>query len=192
MFWFFFAPRPLFGFFSFWILVALCAGQVANAVIGSTRHAFVVKLLAIGLLTGALALGLNLFSIGRNLVRQGINPVRALLREVVITPGSELWFQPIVTTRLEVFTTESELFLYVPENDNRCFNAPLPCTPHPAPNLKLRRGTLQSGFVTDGKWQAMRWPNPWTPFLSSWREYQSSKMEPGNRRRSRALPLVPQ
>ena len=174
-----FAPRPLFGFFSFWMLVAVCAARVANAASCSPRHPFAANLVAIGLLIGALALGLNLFSIGRNFVSHGINPLVAFWRELVIRPGSDVWFHPTDTARLEVFTTESGLVLYVPENDNRCFNAPLPCTPHPAPNLRLRRGqTLQSGFVTDGQWRPLRWPNPSTAFLSSWREYQSSKMEP--------------
>jgi hypothetical protein len=170
IFWFFIAPRPLFGFFSFWILVALCAGQVAA--ICSARHRFVVELLAIGLLLGALTLGLNLFSIAKNSFTNGINPVVAFSRELVIRPGSDIWFRSTATARLEVFTTESGLVLYVPENDNRCFDAPLPCTPHPAPNLRLRRAeTLRSGFVTDGQWHPLRWPNPWTAFLSSWREY---------------------
>jgi hypothetical protein len=172
MFWFFIAPRPLFGFFSFWILVALCAGQVGKAGICSARHRFVAELLAIGFLIGALTLGLNLFSIGKNIFSNGINPVVAVSQELVIRPDSEIWFRPTIVPRLEAFTTESGLVLYVPENDNRCFNAPLPCTPHPAPNLRLRRAkTLQSGFVTDGQWHPLRWPNPWTTFLPSWREY---------------------
>jgi hypothetical protein len=179
MFWFFVAPRPVFGFFSFWILVALCAGQVANAAITSARHPFVAERLAIGLLIGALTLGLNLFSIGKNVFSHGINPVVAFLRELVIRPGSDIWFHPTATASLEVFTTESGLVLYVPKNDNRCFNAPLPCTPHPAPNLRLRRAeTLQSGFVTDGQWRPLRWPNPWDGILVLLARISAEQNEP--------------
>ena len=51
--------------------------------------------------------------------------------------------------------------LYVPVNDNRCYNAPLPCTPHPAPNVVLTKAADgRPKFVTEGSWQQINWPNP--------------------------------
>ncbi|MGH7657841.1 MAG: hypothetical protein ACREL6_06365, partial [Gemmatimonadales bacterium] len=59
----------------------------------------------------------------------------------------------------------SGLILNTPARGMLCWDAPLPCTPHPAPNLRLRRpGDLGGGFVTDGNWQALDWPNPWSRY----------------------------
>jgi hypothetical protein len=154
--------------------VALCAAQITNIPVSSTRFPAVAELLALGLVVGTLTFGFNLPSIGRNLFRHGTNPIAMLLRKLIVKPGSDIWFQPVPTARLEVFVTESGLRLLVPRDDNRCVNAPLPCTPHPASNLRVRKDeNLGSGFITDGQWQPMRWPNPWASFLSTWRAYQS-------------------
>jgi hypothetical protein len=170
-FWFFIAPRPVFGFFLFWICAALCAGQILSQFIGTAIHPYVAIPLVISLLIGTLPI---VRPIAVKYLAQGTNPLGAFLEALFVKPGSDLWFHPTLPARLETFTTESGLHLYVPKDDNRCVNAPLPCTPHPAPNLRLRRpGSLKSGFAIDGAWQVLRWPNPKTAFLSSWRNYRS-------------------
>jgi hypothetical protein len=68
------------------------------------------------------------------------------------------------------FRTSSGLVLQVPRETNQCWRAALLCTPHPAENLRLRKpDDLSSGFRVDGPWDALRWPNPMSPFLSYWR-----------------------
>jgi hypothetical protein len=134
-FWFFTAPRPVFGFFLFWIFAALCAGQILSQFIGAATHPCVAMLLVISLLVGTLPIARP---IAVKYLAQGANPLRAFLGELFVKPGSDLWFHPTPPAGLETFTTESGLRLYVPKDDNRCVNAPLPCTPHPAPSGGLQ------------------------------------------------------
>jgi len=51
---------------------------------------------------------------------------------------------------LKEFVTRSGLTLYVPVTGEKCWDAPLPCTPYPNRNLKLRRADdMRHGFVFD-------------------------------------------
>ena len=78
------------------------------------------------------------------------------------------WLQSGVRKpKLATFTTDSGLVLNVPVGRmGRSWNAPIPCTPNPAPNLRLRKpGDLGSGFVVDGGWQMKNWPEAWRPRL---------------------------
>jgi hypothetical protein len=179
IFWFVTAPRPGFGFFLFWILAALCAGQIVSKCIRSARHQILTVLPIVSLLIGALPAGFHLTLKSAEYAQQGDHPLLDFFKGLLTKPGSDLWLHPMPTANLQTFTTESGLQLYVPEEDNRCFNAPLPCTPHPAHNLRLRRAeSLGFGFVVDGQWCPLRWPNPSTDFLSSWRDYRSSIASP--------------
>src|SRR5262249_28416919 len=92
-------------------------------------------------------------------------PARAFVR-----PSGDHWLQPMPRPRTTSFVTASALVVTVPLDDNRCFSAPLPCTPHPAANVRLRvPGQLGSGFVTDGPWEQAYWPNRYSSFLAAWR-----------------------
>ncbi len=80
---------------------------------------------------------------------------------------------------VKTFTTDSGLELNVPVREtarfgapNACWDAPLPCTPNPAPNLRLRvPGDLSAGFRVDGGWQMQDWPYYWhSYFLPEWRQ----------------------
>jgi len=52
--------------------------------------------------------------------------------------------------RLEQFTTDSGLVVWHPRLNNKCWFAPLPCTPYPHPNLRLRvPGEMRHGFDID-------------------------------------------
>jgi hypothetical protein len=64
---------------------------------------------------------------------------------------------------LAPFTTRSGLRLSVPTAGvGQCIDAPLPCTPNPANNLRLRKpGDISSGFAVDGEWEMQRWPYDW-------------------------------
>ena len=67
--------------------------------------------------------------------------------------------------------TNTGLAVAVPDGDNRCYNGPILCTPHPEPHLEARDpGDLGQGFRTTGSlWEPQRWPNPWSDFLRFWR-----------------------
>jgi hypothetical protein len=79
-------------------------------------------------------------------------------------PDQGLWYAKTPRpTDFESFTTASGLVLTVPTKKfGRCWYEPLPCTPNPAPNLRLRTpGRLDRGFEVDGPWQMIGWPEPW-------------------------------
>ncbi len=58
--------------------------------------------------------------------------------------------QGITMRDLKITTTASGLRLYVPRVSDQCWDAPLPCTPYPHPNLRLRDGKhLGSGFLIE-------------------------------------------
>jgi hypothetical protein len=60
------------------------------------------------------------------------------------SPWSAAYTAPVPPIR-EV-RTRSGLMVYVPSDDQRCLDAPLPCTPEPNPALALRGPALSSGF----------------------------------------------
>jgi hypothetical protein len=64
--------------------------------------------------------------------------------------GANLGLHPTPTATLKEFRTESGLVVLVPSGDDRAWQAPIPSTPYPHANLRLRRaGDLGSGFRVD-------------------------------------------
>ena len=101
------------------------------------------------------------------------DPVRAFLRTFMERPGPDGFFQPNPSVpRLQPFTTASGLRLN--HSAGHCWDAPLPCTPNPAPNLRLRvQGRLDRGFRVDGEWDMIDFPYPWRKdWLPEWRARQ--------------------
>ena len=172
--WLALAPRPLFGFAMFWSLAAISAGFAvqgmaraggAHAGRADRRAPIFAALLALLPIAGAM------LEVARN---DAADPVRAAIGVVYTAPDADAWFIP---TRWEypatTYVTRSGLELLVPTG-HRCGRAPIPCTSHPAANLRLRRpGDLSGGFAVDGDWQAERFPSPFTNFLEVWRATRS-------------------
>jgi hypothetical protein len=73
------------------------------------------------------------------------------------------------------YSTASGLQLHVPRK--HCGGAPLPCTPNPARNLRLREpGEIRSGFAIDGHWQPEDFPVPWrADFLERLERHRASQ-----------------
>ena len=141
------APSPRFGFAILWSLAAATAAQAAAVLQGASRRRLI--------LPAAMALGFVaiLFPLPDSSI------VRGLARRLVVPPGPDHGLWPYPVAELSRFTTESGLTLLVPVNDSRCFDAPLLCTPYPAPNLVLTRVLGRPKFVTHGAWRPMYWPN---------------------------------
>ena len=100
----------------------------------------------------------------------GGSPLWAASDVLLSSPGSDGGLGPVPEPELEVYTTRSGLRVSVPRGDNHCWAAPPPCTPHPAPNLELRRaGEPGRGFRVVGAWSPLRWPNLRDDFLERWR-----------------------
>src|SRR5262249_24346934 len=93
----------------------------------------------------------------------------ALARAVTGLRDSPL--NPLPQPPTKEHTTLSGLQLGVPEPTvHRCWNADVPCTPYPVPNLRLRvANDSGKGFMTDGAWEPINWPNATSDFLEVWR-----------------------
>jgi hypothetical protein len=66
----------------------------------------------------------------------------------IIPPGNNNGYYSIPNEKMQKFITTSGLILYVPITGNKCWDAPLPCTPYPDENLALiENGDMSSGFM---------------------------------------------
>lgn len=171
LFWFVTAPRFEFGYSALAALAALSVALLFAHIPAGTRA-------AAGVTIAALALGVS------PVVERVVHVVRTyndplpdrIIDALLVRRGRDQGFHPPNPAEEPVTTyrTASGLLLYVPTETTRCFRAPLPCTPHPAPNLRLRGSDLRDGFRVDGPWMAERWPG-WPDhrslFLESWRAY---------------------
>ena len=109
-------------------------------------------------------------------LKQGVEAARetrslsSVMSAWLTLPG-EPWLEPLPRRRYNAFVTNTGLAVAVPDGDNRCYNGPILCTPHPEPHLEARDpGNLGQGFRTTGeRWEPQRWPNPWSTFLRFWR-----------------------
>jgi len=141
--WWISAPNPDFGFAPMWIAAGATAAlfaQVLKGKVGSEK--LVLAALVLALVAIIPEAGANVL-LGK--------------------PPLDLQGGPtgVPSALTGLFATDSGLLLWVPSEDNRCWAAPLPCTPHPAHNLELRdSGSIRRGFRTEGSWKPLRWPNP--------------------------------
>jgi hypothetical protein len=169
--WFLTAPHTRFGQSTFWLAAGLAVQMLFAPAVnaGGARSAIVRGRLwrSAVALTGLLWVG----HVGGIAMRGEEHfSWRWLAQQFVTVPIPGVWLQPMPRPELVRYVTSSGLELQVPAKDNSCWNGPLLCTPHPAPNVAFRHGTDPgSGFVTRGAWAATRFPNPWTPFLILWR-----------------------
>jgi len=130
VFWFLTAPDPRFAGASFWYLGTgtLALGyQSLNP--SSFRKAALITLLVI-------------VSTSLLLIYRG--------KSKGYLPGtiSEAGFYRIPSVKLQTFITNSGLAIYTPKEGDYCWDAPLPATPYPNPNLRLREaGNISKGFM---------------------------------------------
>lgn len=129
VFWFFAAPAPRLGGAAFWYLGA-GAGSIAFA--GTKRplskHSRAIR--AIVLFPFLLAMLVVLLKIG------------------FVETGPQNGFHPVPSAKVHTFVTKYGLTVYVPDEGDQCWDAPLPCSPYPNPKLRLRHsGEMNSGFT---------------------------------------------
>jgi len=124
LFWFVTAPDPRFAGALFWYMAAGSL-SVAGARTCSSRKALTVS-------------GLSLM----------VTILLTLPRSKIIRPGPDGGFYPIPQVQVHTFKTNSGLTLFVPNNGDQCWDAPLPCTPYPNSNLRLRTdGNIAAGVA---------------------------------------------
>jgi hypothetical protein len=177
VFWFFSAPSHRYIPPLFWILAALsvaeCQRTCGPVLSTGARRAWGIAVALIVLSPVIVEPALS--AIWR---RQDVWSAIVGHNVLTATPGTML---AAVNGDVPVkpFVTTSGLVLNVPARPavrpgvlpNACWDAPLPCTPNPAPNLRLRvPGQLRSGFRVDGSWEMVDWPYYWQAhFLDEWR-----------------------
>jgi len=176
--WFVVAPEPRYIMPYLWSLAALAASQAGAIALdaASSRARHFLLLTAAGL--GFSPVLVSPLTGTSRALRS--NPFLTVVKENVNRPGSDLWFQPLAgKANLHTYRTRSGLHLNVATD--QCWDTPLPCTPNPAPNLRLRDPTnMAKGFVVDGPWQMENWPLSWQPgFLAAWRRSRVRRGGPG-------------
>lgn len=174
--WFVVVPSVRYAVPLFWTLAALSV-CLSYSVLTDSQSKFVMPMVV----AGSVCLGIAPPVAGPivEAAISGTNPARAALEANFIKPHSGRWFHPIAEqSELTTFTASSGLTVYVPKKPSsgprraKCWDAPLPCTPNPAVNLRLRQpGRLDKGFKVDGPWQMQDWPYYWrTKFRREYRE----------------------
>jgi hypothetical protein len=159
------APMPHYGAPLFWCVGALL-GSYAFAAIDNDRGR------PSGLFAAAMVAGLSPCLVSPAWFLMQSTKANGLVTTIVDAnvkiPEKGQWFQSgEAIPNVKPFTTNSGLVLNTPTGAfGRCWNAPLPCTPNPAPNLRLRvPDHIERGFAVDGEWMMRDWPEPWRPDL---------------------------
>ncbi|MBV8845922.1 MAG: hypothetical protein JO307_24190 [Bryobacterales bacterium] len=144
--WFYTGPSPRFGFTIFWSFAA-----AAVAIAGSNLAG--VRPVAVGV-AFCMAGAAIILPVPRH------NIPWAIVRRIVVRPGADHGFTPYEKSDTYAYRTDSGLVLNVPKGADTCYDAPLPCTPYPAPNLLLAHAwDGRPKFITNGQWRQIHWPN---------------------------------
>jgi hypothetical protein len=167
-FWFVAAPRARFGTAPLWLGAALMTTLWFSVLCGDEqrRRRQVGRLLGVVGAAGVVAfVTLAVFRPEDPARRRRLGATSS--GGLFFLPGPDFGLYPVPAPVLVSYVTASGLRLAVPKHTNQCWRGPLLCTPHPAPNLRLRNPRkVADGFVAEGNvWMPVRWPNPWTPFL---------------------------
>lgn len=132
-YWFFTAPSPRFGSTFLWVLAIFCISKIIYDTNNPKRR--IISFILI------VAFSSSFFNISLLQLRH----IKFLFKEKIL-----LNLPPSVP--LKIYTTHHGLKIYVPEIGDQCWDAPLPASIYPHPDLRLRKeGDLRSGFVLDPK-----------------------------------------
>ncbi|HEX4931734.1 MAG TPA: hypothetical protein VFV33_01065 [Gemmatimonadaceae bacterium] len=188
--WFALAPEPRYGSPLLWILAALavagCFRRLGGGESWGSARRYWLALLIVGVsplvihpLVSAPPAHRRLPAWKRLVLENVMLPSRPTLLQP--TP-----FQPNVTR----YVTRSGLPLHF--TSRICASTPIPCTPNPAPNLRLREpGRLDRGFAVDGGWQMQFWPANRPLFTAAIAELDRATGGQGCRAASRNTSLLP-
>ena len=165
--WFLLAPEGRYAIGFFWGLAALAVAELyrtGQARLSDRRVAVLLGAAATAVITLVTVPLLHIpfespGSIGKTLIKSSVK-----------LWDSRGWYEPLQPPPLTPFKTASGLVVGVPSD--RCWNAPVPCTPNPSETLELREpGNVRAGFRVRGEWAMQDWPFKSRPgFLRAWRE----------------------
>jgi hypothetical protein len=139
--WFFIAPDPRFLGSSIWVCAAAAVASLPRrSERPGERHKPREPAWVHGLAVGGAALGSLAF-----LAFVGF--MGSTVGGAYIRPGPVAGGYPVQRVHTQEFRTKSGLMLHLPQRGDRCWEAPLPCTPFATPRLRLRiEGQLSGGF----------------------------------------------
>jgi len=156
VFWFVTAPAPRFAGACFWVLGAGAIALTVDMLNQPKRTAIlciILCILIIGIITNNLIVGKMNFVravIGEKNLMKGFRQLNINRAALVVGPGQDHGFYATPSVDLKTVETRSGLAIYVPQKGDQCWDAPLPCTPYPNVNLRLRHeGDIRGGFILD-------------------------------------------
>ena len=128
LFWFIAAPLPRFAGACFWVL-----GVGTTIIVIDKFNVLKLKYFKTFIISFSIILCIGFFFL-KNFVDINI-------------PEENNGFYKIPSVELKIFETNSGLNVFVPVKGDQCWDAPLPCTPTPNADLRLRReGEMRYGF----------------------------------------------
>jgi len=135
IFWFNSAPNTALAMGAFWALAAGSAVLAASRLAPPHPDPLPKREGGLGLLVVALVFFLFL------------SPLRAPL---IVAPGADAGFHALPNTPYQSLVTNGGFVVYMPQEGDRCGNAPLPCTPYYRANLQsVVAGGIRYGFMLD-------------------------------------------
>jgi hypothetical protein len=165
--WFSSAPAVRFGWAPLWLLAALFPALILGSVDRLTafgRRVCVVSGIAMALVPVTLPSLAAWVRLGAHAgFRDFIE--RTLPNSDSAVPGLSRLPRPAGRP----YVTQSGLRLSMGLANGYCWDARLPCSPSPSPNLVLRGTGLKDGFEIKGSWQPVAFPNAESRFLDFWR-----------------------
>lgn len=137
-YWFIMAPDLRFAGSCFWILgiggISIAIGHLKKQ--GPILKLYILLLLGVVILENFLITGERNFQF--KIASYNWLPI----------PKKDFGPDEIPKVELATFITNSGLVLYVPKQDDQCWDAPLPCTIYPNPSLCLRKpNNMRHGFT---------------------------------------------
>jgi hypothetical protein len=132
-FWFFSAPDPRFAY-GFLVPACILPAYLLLMKIRSLRYIQLMIVLAL------LAMQAGTLLLYRHLQRQ-------FLQTGAIEPvAAKGWFMPVPYFEKKVIRHTAPFIYYTPDNSDRCWDAPLPCTWKLPEGVEMRGKTLKEGF----------------------------------------------
>lgn len=135
-----------------WMFIIPLTVAVVAWFLSAPNPRFAVSVLY-GMAIGALLLALSSYSRSQISLLVALLIALLLIWKVadhaslyIVKAGPNRGFHPVSSVEIETFETDFGLTIYRPATGDRCFDTPLPCTPYPNPNLRLRGDSVRSGF----------------------------------------------
>ena len=188
--WFVLAPEPRYASPLIWILAALLVAGCFHRLGGGASWDAARRYWLALLVVGVSPLPIHPV-VSAPPSHRALPAWRRLVLENLMLPGQPVLLQPTpFNPKSTQYLTRSGLALAF--TSRTCATHAIPCTPNPAPNLRLRvPGDIRHGFEVDGGWQMQFWPANRPLFTAAIAEMDRSTGGQGCKAASRNTSLFP-